>query len=222
MPRIVRLVRRAYNFPEDTKARTEATELAAKLYSDDLESWIQELLDKCIVKIDPTTTPEYQSFIEKSFRFKSWIAFAGLTNYWTLRIRIYGLIFTLMDLVPMTSLPYVFDKSTVAMQDIQAAKCIAMSVEYSMSSPTTIPLNTIRMLAPLKASFETWHRLEIRAGGESSTSADAQFARRMKGWCMKLSEDIGKKWGTGTMTDEQVLRQHDILIGKVGPRVSPA
>lgn len=86
-----------------------------------------------------------------------------------------------------------------------------------MKSQTTIPINAIRQVEPLRISFGAWHRLEIRAGGELSKTSEAEYARHMKRSCVKIVSKIGSLWGINAGISEEVfLKEYQVFIGEMG------
>lgn len=130
IPRLVRLIKEACAAPDDIVIRNQAIDLAAKLYHNDLELLVLKFLETGLMKVMPSS-PKYRDFVEKSFGFTSFLAYACCIQYWTFRIMLGGFVLKLLSLPDMIISPFPFDTSAIEAHDVQAAECIAMCTEYS-------------------------------------------------------------------------------------------
>lgn len=212
IPRLVRLVKQARISVENRSAAVAAFELAAQLYTDDLEPWIQELLDKGVIRIVPTSSSQLRTLIQSSFDFSSYIAYTLCLSYWSLRIAVCGLTLALLNRFPRTPFANQFDMSIVAAADICAAEYIAMTAQQALESSGVIPLHSMLQPMPLMISVGAWHRLEIRSGGASSINATAQRARSMKCWCVSAVTSIGTQFFCEN-TPDAFLHRYEVITG---------
>jgi len=191
LPRLVRLVRESRITPEDTKARTEAFELAQLLYSYEIEPYIQAFMATGIIKPIPSSFPA----LENCFDFSSFIIHAFCGTYWNIRVLVGGLIIALSQIPTVDSYSIPFDMPAVIASDVRMAQYIAMSVDFSLKTSAPLAVHTIRQLMPIQTSFGAWHRLELREGGASSMSTDAMYARKMKKWCSNTIVQFATHFG---------------------------
>lgn len=175
----------------DEGAKAEALELAETLYFEDLQvdSTITAIM-KTALLIVPTTSPDIVPLSTQSFVFGSVQYFTCFILHLAARIFLFGLLQSLNTKFT-TSPP--FDAEFIVGEEIKAAECVLMSVEWAQGVDPQLPLVALRILLPLQISFGVWHRLEKRAA--ISNRDEWHRARETKAWIMSKYEEIRRKWG---------------------------
>lgn len=220
IPRLIRLVRQARETPGDHASLSVATAMLWDLYKDHCDKDFEELLEKDIIRIVPTSNAACLTVVEQSFQFTSYSAWSVFLHYWTNRSVLFGLILSLLETHPGVAFVYPFDEAVIIEQDIQTAKYIAMCSEYSSQSPSLFPLNSFRLLWPLSFTLGAWIRLEERSESGIPNAAEAEHARRMQNLWFELLTLWGGHWAVKYSLDELKFR-HQVFMAKIPPPFFP-
>jgi hypothetical protein len=94
---LINLVREVRQTPAAQNSIIQATELAWKLYDGHLDSEFDTFLNMGSVQAVPTSSPGYFSLVEKSLGFQFYTIYSVYAHYWLVRIVLYGLVLTLLD-----------------------------------------------------------------------------------------------------------------------------
>ncbi|KAF4631488.1 hypothetical protein G7Y89_g6643 [Cudoniella acicularis] len=211
----IKLVRAVGVQPENETLRDEAIGLGSRLYREDLESWIKQLLSTSALKLIPSSMLEVALFFRNSYKFSSTRLFNLIMNYWGSRILICRGIQTLYSFLNLGSQS--LNLSTVQEHYIQAADNIAMSFEYAWNYDTCFPIVALRALTPLQMAFNAWHRLDKRqreSGGTGYANGRGEKgAMEMKEWCVRMGNKTAALLGEGRATCEYMELKSDSNAG---------
>lgn len=209
LPRLIRLVRKARESPENVIARAEATQLATDLYLDSLEPWIDQLKEVGFLWETPTLSFEDMSLIPNAFVFKTMRVFRPLLHYWSNRCLICNLVLSLCDIFPPLPSPYELDVAAVTAEGLRAGESIAMCTDYAFATSIPLPVNVLRQQAGLISSFGMWRRSEQ----STVSSDDAQRAADMQLWIVRTSDKVCELGLGLPLTKNTLERLHDVYTG---------
>lgn len=216
LPRLIRLVRKAREFPEDLNARAEATELATDLYLDSLEHWVDQLKD--LGYFWEILSTDVASPLPISYIFSTMRVVRPLITYWVNRCQICQLVLSLCDIFPLLPSPYEFDPSAVAAEQIRAAENVAMANDYAMAAAFPLPTSAMRQQVWLVGTLGVWCRLEEMA----TTPVETERALRMQSWILEVSDRVDKTGLGWHNTMERLKAFHALLAGGPLPPTVPS
>ena len=199
--RLVRLVRHARHFPEDSGTMIEASSLATELYALNVDDWIEELQEKGILNVYPTSDTRLKSMVENSYHFPSTRLLSVLIQYWEFRTMVCGTLQTLLD-VPGLYLPLV-DRAEVQRNDVNAAESLIMCFEHMHKIAQKCPVVELRFVFPMEMAFGAWYRLEqrerltARLTGDDEADMRASAARDMQIRCLENQNWWKQHWSPG-------------------------
>ncbi|OCT51508.1 hypothetical protein CLCR_08964 [Cladophialophora carrionii] len=227
LPRLVRLTRTAKQNPMDEIACADAATLATHLYLDTLEDWIRRVTTMGLVRTVPTTEPSCVPLTARSCEFASARVFKRIVLYWRLRCLVSGCILTLLQ-VKAAHMPsfaaaaaVLLDKlgegatASVQSHEERAAECIAMSVQWAMTSPSPFPVYKLLVVSPLMNAFGVWMRSERRP----TNVADSQRARNLQVWAVEQITAIARTIHAPEMGVAQLEAMNMVLMGGPLPGV---
>lgn len=216
LPCLIRLVRTTKQEVDGEEARTNATSLAAELYFDNLEDWLEQIKEAALIWTSPTTVPEYLPLVKPSFHLISTRLFNRLAQYWHLRCIVKGCVLALYDNRPI-ELPLAADFDTVSVveHELYVAQCIAASVQWATAFPSILPMCEVHIVRPLMSAFSVWYRMEQR----TISAAEVQHAQGLPLWVVSVTTAIGQKLNVPKARIDYLRRMHEISIG--GPLPGP-
>ncbi|KAH8899897.1 hypothetical protein GQ53DRAFT_740905 [Thozetella sp. PMI_491] len=218
LPRLVRLVKAAAAAPDDESLREEATNVAFRLYSMNLDDVIQEFFDNGHLMVVATTAERWLPYLDHSLEFATYPLLAAFCNYWSIRILICGLVLHLLDMFPVMPSSVVFDYDEVAAHDLQCAKYVLMAVQYGYQSRTPLPIDYIRLMLPMQTAYFAYDRLETRAGGPDSSSLEAEHGRRMKEFSLIVLREVEMLCGIAVGGASHYMpHRHRMVTGRHHP-----
>ena len=212
IPRLVRLVRAAKKFCHDNTARRKAFELAAALYLDTLEDWIQLVTVKKLLRVVPNELLSAVGLVRQSFGFDSTRLYNRITFYWSLRCIVSGCILALCSLEstkPVIDAAFYVDSAMVAEHERHVAECIAMSYQWACGSNSVFRMCDIRMVQPLMQAFCVWCRMEL----QSVQEVEAQQARNLQQWALEMLTAIGVKFKSPPVSETKMRFLHEVMTG---------
>lgn len=215
-PRLIRLVRKAREFPEDLITRAEAINLATDLYLDSLEYWVDQL--KNLGYFWEVLSTDASSPLPISYIFSTMRIVRPLVQYWVNRCQICQLVLSLCDIFPVLTSPYEFDPSVVITEQIRAAENVAMTNDYAMAAASPLPTSAMRQQVWLVGTFGAWCRLEETA----TTPLEVDRALRMQLWILEVSDRIDKTGLGFHNTMERLKTLHALLAGGPLPQPVPS
>jgi len=187
LPRLILMVRRATQAPDATSTAEEAIGMVLRLYHSSLDIYVGRACAELSENVRPSSDAMVPPCTERVLGFPSVPAFALMLRYSHYRITICGLIQTLCKL-GSANVPV--DPAQVEMEDVAAAKAIAMCADYALQSES--PLVTLKVLGPLQLGFAGWYRLQKRQ--PSCDTLEHRQAVQMKAWHVKTARIVDEMW----------------------------
>lgn len=218
LPRLIRLVRAAKFAPGNRIICRDAISLAALLYYDTLDDWVDQVMERDLVEIVPTTSSMRTSWLESSFHFSSSRLYKRLLHYWFVRTIVGGCVLALQNIAPQLTSRVGFDPIDIAEQDMQVAEYIAMSVQWAAMYPSVFPFCSVMILPPLLGgAFNVWYRLEKRA----MTEAEVHYARNLQLWAIESADGIGGNLNIPPTDINRLRLTTEVMMGGPLPGSSP-
>lgn len=205
LPRLGRLIRESNEKPLDSALAFQACRLAEVLFeNEELEThtWMRTVFES-FTTTAPTSNLEWAALVPKSYQFESIGDLMVVVRYCTSRLFLCGLIQTLCASLAIAP---PFDLTIIHSRDIEAARTLAMCVQWAQTIDPSLPLVALKMLFPMQISYGAWDRLQERE--IDSSSHVWRRAQNMKDWILNVVNDIQIRWAYR-------LSDHDELEQKV-------
>ncbi|KAI9757637.1 MAG: hypothetical protein M4579_003361 [Chaenotheca gracillima] len=216
IPRLVYLVRRCSQNPDDDALVLETLALTTEIYDVKFALLVEEFITESTTIADTSSDMESAPPLQ-SFLFNSIQEFNLTVYYYTFRILICGIIQYMLD-VQIAPQVY-FDRSKVGAEDIKAAERIAMCLDYAFNPKFDPPFGALRMYKPCTLAYGSWDRLEKRERTiHGSEAPDCARALLMKQYCFEAVDRIALIWNGGGVAEELLVLTCGAFAG--GPLMS--
>ncbi|KAM0707754.1 hypothetical protein Q7P35_004403 [Cladosporium inversicolor] len=86
------------------------------------------------------------------------------------------------------------DLETVQLEDIRAARKIAVSAKLALAPSLEVPWLAVRVITPILISYGTWHRIEQRIQGANCSERVSCDASERKAECLDMLTRLLMLW----------------------------